>query len=86
MRRAVDVLRQRFGVSQRRACRIVGQHRFTQRAPRRPTSTEEQQLRRRDRPQHPRWGWPMAHRLLRRDGQPVLDVERELNTGRGHGW
>jgi putative transposase len=70
----VEVLRQRFGVSQRRACRIVGQHRSTQRTPRRPASTEEQKLRRRLRAiarAHPRWGWRMAHRLLRRDGQPV---------------
>jgi len=61
-------------VSQRRACHVVGQHRSTQRLPRRPASSEEQQLRRRLRGiarQHPRWGWRMAHRLLRRDGQPV---------------
>ena len=32
-RRAVVVLQGRFGVSQRRACRVVGQHRSTQRRP-----------------------------------------------------
>jgi hypothetical protein len=61
-------------VSQRRACHVVGQHRSTQRLPRRQASSEEQKLRRRLRGiarQHPRWGWRMAHRLLRRDGQPV---------------
>jgi transposase InsO family protein len=57
-------------VSQRRACHVVGQHRSTQRLPRRPASSEEQKLRGIAR-QHPRWGWRMAHRLLRRDGQPV---------------
>jgi len=31
--RAVEVLRFRFWVSQRRACRMVGQHRSTQRLP-----------------------------------------------------
>ena len=32
-RRAVVVLQERFGVSERRACRVVGQHRSTQRRP-----------------------------------------------------
>ncbi len=30
-RRAVDMLQERLGISQRRGCRIVGQHRSTQR-------------------------------------------------------
>lgn len=38
-------LRQRFGVSQPRACRLVGQHRSAQRRPARaPRSAEEAQL------------------------------------------
>lgn len=40
-RRAVEVLRQRFGVSQRRACAVVGQHRSTQRRhPNQPSTLE----------------------------------------------
>jgi putative transposase len=70
-RRAVVVLCDRFGVSERRACRVVGQHRSTQRRPCRPRPAEEDKLRRRLRDiarAHPRWGWKMAHRLLRREG------------------
>ena len=70
----MEHLRQRFGVSQRRACRTVGQHRSTQRTASRPPTDEEQKLRRRLRSiarTHPRWGWRMAHRLIRRDGQRV---------------
>ena len=33
---AVERLQARFGVSQRRACRVVGQHRSTQRRPKAP--------------------------------------------------
>ena len=57
-RSAVRVLRERFGVSQRRACRVVGQH-------------EERRLRAflvsfsRDRP---RWGWRRAAKAARRAG------------------
>jgi putative transposase len=41
-RSAVQMLRERFGVSQRRACRVVGQHRSTQRlAPPGPGGEEE---------------------------------------------
>ncbi len=70
-RRAVVVLCKRFGVSERRACRVVGQHRSTQRKPCRPRPMEEDKLRRRLRAvarAHPRWGWKMAHRLLLREG------------------
>jgi len=53
------MLRERFGVSQRRACRVAGQHRSTQRLP--PPRPDEQETRlrqflrafSRDRPQ---WG------------------------------
>ena len=70
-RRAVVVLCDRFGVSERRACRVVGQHRSTQRRPCRHRPAEEDKLRRRLRAiarVHPRWGWKMAHRLLLREG------------------
>ena len=73
-RRAVVALTERFGVSQRRACGVVDQPRTTQRrAPRRAT-TEEQRLCRRLRAiahAHPRWGWKMAHQLIRREGWTV---------------
>ena len=70
-RRAVVVLVDRFGVSERRACRVVGQHRSTQRQPGRPESVEDEKLRRRLRHfarRHPRLGWRKAHQVLRREG------------------
>ena len=69
--RAVTVLVERFGVSQRRACRVVGQHRSTQRRPARPMPTEDEKLRRRLRRfarRHPRLGWRKAHDVVRREG------------------
>lgn len=68
------VLQERFGVSQRRACRVVGQNRSTQRKPRRPPSTEEQRLAARLRKiagDHPRWGWKTAHQILLREGWSI---------------
>ena len=68
------VLQERFGVSERRACRLCGQQRSTQRRRPRPRPAEENKLRRRLRAiarRHPRWGWKMAHRLLRREGYAV---------------
>lgn len=73
-RRAVVVLQERFGVSQRRACRVVGQHRSTQRRPARPEPTEDEKLRRRLREfarRHPRLGWRKAHDVVRREGWTV---------------
>ncbi len=73
-RRAAVVLQERFGVSERRACRVVGQHRSTQRKACLPRPPEEAKLRRRLRDiarSHPRWGWKTAHRLLRREGWVV---------------
>lgn len=70
-RRAVMVLRERFGVSERRACRVVGQHRSTQRRPVRPEPVEDENLRRRLRHfarRHPRLGWRKAYVVLRREG------------------
>ena len=73
-RRAVTVLVERFGVSQRRACRVVGQHRTTQRRQPRPESPAEAKLRsrlRRFARNHPRMGWRKAHTVVRREGYCV---------------
>lgn len=70
-RRAVVVLVERFGVSERRACRVVGQHRSTQRRPGRPEPVKDEKLRRRLRHfarRHPRLGWRKAYQVLRREG------------------
>ena len=70
-RRAVVVLRERFGVSERRACRVVGQHRSTQRRSPRPEPVEDEKLRRRLRRfarRHPRLGWRKAHVVVCREG------------------
>ena len=64
-------LSERFGVSERRACAVIGQPRSTQRCRPRPRPEEEAKLRRRLRQiarAHPRWGWKTAHQLLRREG------------------
>lgn len=70
-RRAVQALQRRFGVSQRRACAVVGQHRSTQRRGPRQPGTLETTLRARLREisrAHPRWGWRKAYWLLRSEG------------------
>ncbi len=70
-RRALVVLVGRFGVSERRACRVVGQHRSTQRRPVRPMPVADEKLRRRLRyfaHHHPRLGWRKAHDVVRREG------------------
>ena len=56
---AVAVLVDRFGVSERRACRVVGQHRSSQRRPRGTCPDVEVKLRARLREiaqEHPQWG------------------------------
>ncbi len=73
-RRAVCALTERFGVSERRACAVVDQPRSTQRCRPRPPRTDEAKLRRRLRQiakTHPRWGWKMAHEILRREGWTI---------------
>ena len=70
------MLRTRFGVSQRRACRVVGQHRSTQRLATPTPDEQEQRLRawlRGFSTQRPRWGWRRAAKQLRRDGWHVND-------------
>jgi putative transposase len=72
-RRAVEHLQQVFGVSQRWACQLVGQHRSTQRhqpaEPDRDRALREE-LRRLSRA-HPRWGYRRAHAVLREQGWTV---------------
>ena len=68
------MLQQRFGVSERRACAVVGQHRSTQRLAPPVVSDEEQFLRgylRDFSKKRPRWGWRRAAKQLRRDGWRV---------------
>lgn len=57
-------------MTERRACRVVGQHRSTQRLKPRPPAEDDAKLRSRLREiakAHPRYGWKMAHRLLVRE-------------------
>lgn len=71
---AVRMLMERFGASERLVCRVVGQHRSTQRRPRRAPDDAEVRLRRRLREiarEHPRWGWRKAHQVARREGLVV---------------
>jgi transposase InsO family protein len=80
-------LQQQYGVSERRACRVTGQQRSTQRKLGRLPSTEEDKLRRRLRAiarAHPRWGWKTAHRLLRREGW-VINHKRTQRLWRAEG-
>ncbi len=81
------VLQVNFGVSERRACRLTGQGRSTQRKAGRPHSAEEDKLRRRLRAiarRHPRWGYKTAHRLLRREGW-VINHKRTQRLWRAEG-
>jgi transposase InsO family protein len=67
------MLRDRLGVSERWACRVVGQHRSTQR--REPTVTHgEDELRamlREIAREQPRWGYRRAHARLREEGWEI---------------
>lgn len=70
-RRAVVVLMERFGVPERRACRVVGQHRSTQRRLARPVPSEDEELRRRllgFAGRHSRLRWRKAHDVVCREG------------------
>ena len=85
---AVKLIQNRFGVSQRRACRVVGQHRSTQRRPKAPLSTAETELRdfaRRDfARRYPRSGWREAHAVARREGL-VVNPKRTRRVWRREG-
>ncbi len=67
------MLQVRLGLSQRRACQIVGQNRSTQRH--RPTCADpDHELRaelRRFAKDHPRWGYRRAHAVLVRGGHQL---------------
>jgi putative transposase len=72
-RQAVRQLQETFGVSQRRACRVLGQPRSTQRQTPK-TSEEEERLVGRMLElvrQHPRWGYRRITVMLRREGWRV---------------
>lgn len=73
-RRAVCRLQECFGVSERRACRVAGQHRSTQRKPACPPRPADERLAGRLRDiarEHPRWGWKTAHQILLREGWSI---------------
>ncbi len=84
---AVARLQSRFGVSQRRACRVVGQHRSTQRRAKAAPTHSDQRLRQRLRQiarQHPRWGWRKAHEIAAREGL-VINAKRTRSVWRDEG-
>lgn len=85
-RRAAQMLQERLGLSQRRACRIVGQHRSTQRH--RPADADpDRDLRRQLRDfarHHPRWGYRRAHAVLVREGH-VLNRKKVQRLWREEG-
>lgn len=84
---AVERLQARFGVSQRRACAVVGQHRSTQRRPKARPDEAEQQLRQRLRDFarcHPRLGWRKAHAVAWREGL-VTNPKRTRRLWRDEG-
>jgi len=67
------MLQGRLGVSERRACRVVGQHRSTQRHESRRVDRDDGlrgRLRTLSR-QHPRWGYRRAWAFLREEGWSV---------------
>lgn len=73
-RSAVAMLRERFGVSQRRACTVVGIHRSTMRLTPAPITDEEADLRawlRTFSTDRPRWGWRRAAVMARKAGWAV---------------
>jgi putative transposase len=78
--------RERFGMSQRRACRVVGQHRSTER--REPAQADvDRDLRARLREfarAHPRWGYRRAHAVLVREGH-VLNRKKVQRLWREEG-
>ena len=73
-RQAVQRLQDRFGVSERRACKVLGQPRSTQRYEPVPPDDEEERLRawlRAFSRRRPRWGWRRARVELRSQGWKV---------------
>lgn len=73
-RQAVSMLIERLGVSERRACRITGQHRSSQRHQPRRGGERDDALRARLRRlsgEHPRWGYRKAWGVVRDEGWAV---------------
>ena len=73
-RQAVIVLEDEFGVSERRACKVVGQHRSTQRLPPPARTAADDQIRAHlcdTARRRQRWGWRRAAKDLRRNGHQV---------------
>jgi putative transposase len=73
-RQAVGFLQERFGVSERRACRVLGQQRSAQRLPLKRATEEEKRLVARMLElvrKHPRFGYRRIGALLRREGWRV---------------
>lgn len=72
-RDAVAYLVRRHKVSERRACRVVGQHRSTQRYVPLPDDFEDRLIKEMNRlaAEHPRWGYRQIHGLLVDDGWKV---------------
>jgi putative transposase len=68
------VVRERFGVSERRACIVVGLHRSTMRLAPPAITADEAELRawlRTFSTDRPRWGWRRAAKMARRAGWKV---------------
>jgi putative transposase len=85
-RLAVLALRDRLGMSERRACRLAGQHRSTQRH-RAVVADDDAALRARLREisrERPRWGYRRAHQLLLADGWQ-LNIKRTRRVWREEG-
>jgi putative transposase len=85
-RAAVAHLQRRFKVSQRRACRVVGQVRSTQRYDAVPTDFEDRLVRSMVAfaEANPRYGYRRVHALLVADGWAV-NVKRVERLWRAHG-
>jgi len=72
-RQAAGRLQERFGVSERRACRLIAQHRSTQRRPLQLIPGDEL-LRKKLKKMataHPKWGYRKQHHLLCKQGFQV---------------
>lgn len=70
----VVALEEEFGVSERRACAVIGQSRSTQRLINPSHSEVEEEIRaflRDFAKKHPRWGWRRGHDALRDEGWHV---------------
>ncbi len=85
-REAVKHLVQRFHVSERRACRVLGQHRSTQRYEAVPVDYEQRLVKRMNElaAEHPRWGYRTIATLLVGEGWRV-NVKRVRRLWRREG-